>query len=101
MKAMSPSAIDFEIRTMDMMDDFETLKQFLTALCECMKRNRDFEMLQSLVNVTLKIHSDIFSANASSFAAILSDLLDVQQRRWSDLDQLFQKSICLVDFIRN
>jgi U3 small nucleolar RNA-associated protein 21 len=101
LKKASPSSIDFDIRSIEMTNDFAELKRFFRVIFVGMQSNRDFEVLQSLLNVTLKIHSDMIVANPDSFSTLLNNLLAVQQRRWNDLDNLFQKSLCLVDFVRN
>lgn len=100
-KSMSPSALDFELRSLDHRNDFDLLRKLLRAIHAQMATSRDFELLQSYLAIVLKIHGDLILANPDSFYEELAVLLERQREQWSTLEELFQKSLCLVDFIRN
>ena len=98
---MSPSSLDFELRSMDITNDFDLLRKLLTAISVQMDSNRDFELLQAYLAVVLKIHGDLMVANPESFQVLLTSLLGKQRTKWSTLEELFQQTLCLTDFVRH
>jgi U3 small nucleolar RNA-associated protein 21 len=100
-KTLAPSSLDFELRSLDLSQGCDRLLMLLEGICKMMKTNKDFELLQSYLFATLKIHNDIILANRETFDAILNQLAEQVQDSWGRVDTLFQKSLCMVDFIRS
>lgn len=100
-KSLSPASFDFEVRSLSLENNCEQLVQLLDALLTLMKTYQNFELLQSYVTVALRTHGDIIGENMDVFDRPLKDLLAVMECGWTRVDVLFQKSLCLIDFIRN
>ena len=52
---LSPSNIDFDIRSLGYTNDFEDLKIFINAMKFCMLKRSDFDMIQAMMSVFLKV----------------------------------------------
>jgi len=55
MKEMSPSALDLEIRSLSLLNDFYEFKVFLTFLESELSKNKNFELVQAFLNVFLTV----------------------------------------------
>ena len=55
LKDMSPSSIDFEIRSLSPMDDLEQFKAFIVFILSQIETNRNFEITQAYLNVFLQV----------------------------------------------
>lgn len=53
--SLSPSAADFEIRSLSPMDNFADFKFFIAALKSQLMKNKDFELVQAYMNAFLKV----------------------------------------------
>ncbi|GAA5862908.1 hypothetical protein JCM8547_003617 [Rhodosporidiobolus lusitaniae] len=63
LKALSPSAVDLEIRSLTTLTH---LNAFSTALHGRLRARRDFEAVQTLLAVFLRIHGDVLIQNAET-----------------------------------
>lgn len=96
-KALSPSAVDLEIRSLVSLDH---LGAFLSALIGRLRSHRDFEAVQAFMTVFLSIHGDVLIANAE-----LRDLLErleaEQKRETARLMELVSYSLGTLGFLRS
>jgi U3 small nucleolar RNA-associated protein 21 len=101
LKSLSPAAVDFELRSIDLSyNQMADLKSLLAALLLGLRGNKDFELYQSYLSVTMRIHGDIICSNMLDFQSALDQLRINQQASWLKLDSLFQQSLSIIDFIR-
>lgn len=116
LRELGPSAIDAEIRSLDVLlpsptdeDEMETeasnekpilLSYFLKAMEQGLKSKKDFELLQSYLGLFLKIHSDIIvnDADLVDECIVLSTL---QNEAWDELQMKFHKTLCIVNYLRS
>ncbi|KAJ1968708.1 rRNA-processing protein utp21 [Dispira parvispora] len=100
MKTLSPSAVDFELRSLSLENDFEELLLFLRAMKTVLQRRRDFELIQVYLNLFFRIHGDIIVENAEAFASQLEKIQELLQSEWQRVEEMLQYSQCLIDFSR-
>ncbi|KAI8055226.1 Utp21 specific WD40 associated putative domain-containing protein [Syncephalis plumigaleata] len=100
LQGLNPSGVDFAIRSLSPMDDCKELALFLTAIHEQMQNKRNFDALEAYLNVFLKIHSDLVLAS-ESLSVQLQKIKSLREVEWSQVEDLFQNALCLVDFGRN
>ncbi|KAG6332366.1 hypothetical protein ID866_6722 [Astraeus odoratus] len=75
-KTLSPAAIDLELRSLVTLDHH---RQFLHALQRRLLSRRDFEAVQTLQNVFLRLHGDVLMENAE-LRPELEELLELQKK---------------------
>lgn len=116
LKEMGPSAIDAELRSLDVLlpapaeeDEMESetseekpilLTYFLKAVEQGLKSRRDFELLQSYLGLFLKIHSDIIVKDVDLVAECIV-LSKLQNEAWDELQMKFHKTLCIVNYLRS
>lgn len=100
LKSLPPSAVDFEIRSLSTADEARDAHLFLAMLTEQLGTCRNYELLQSFINVFLRAHGDAL-AQRGRFAAALVRLAEAQNAAWARLQDMIDEDICLVDFARN
>jgi hypothetical protein len=108
MQGMSPSAIDFEIRSLVFDESENQLILFLEFLSNCFTQRKSIELLQAYLNVFLKasfsnfhIHGETLKQNASTFHQSLLEVQEQSKLCWSRMEKSFQGSICMIDFYTN
>eukprot|EP00948_MAST-09A_sp_MAST-9A-sp1_P003668 g3668.t1 len=110
MSALSPSAIDVEIRSMDA----EVLYHFLVCLESCLTMGCPYELTQAYLQVVFKAHGEIFfprndtKNKESDFSTltletygekcrqIVMEMEEVQGEKWEKLEQLLDANTCLI-----
>lgn len=97
MKKLLPAAIDLEIRTIS---SLEALQKFLQALLARLLSHRDFEAVQTLLSVCLRIHGDIIIEN-DELEGLLSELYAVQKEESDRITAQISSALGMLDFIRN
>jgi U3 small nucleolar RNA-associated protein 21 len=97
---MSPSAIDVEIRTLSALNDCDEMIMFLKALESRLQSKLDFELVQSYLNVFLKIHGEIVASNINLFKHLLQSIIGTHQQEWDKVQERMQYSLCMIDFVR-
>lgn len=100
MTSLSASAMDFEIRSLSLENDLLELRNLLNILLIAVESGKNFELIQSYLAAILKIHADVMLANPEHFTVILEQYQQKQLLTWTRIEHLFQKSMCLMDFIR-
>ncbi|CAG8441205.1 6972_t:CDS:10 [Diversispora eburnea] len=93
-KTLNPSAIDFELRSFSLKNDFEDLKYFLDAIESRIKSKKDFELIQAYLNHFLKIYGDIIVNNPQNFKNYLESILNEHRKEWSRIEELIHYNDC-------
>jgi len=99
LKSLGPSAIDFEFRSIGMSENCDQHIAVLEMIYNAFQTNRDYEFLESLLNLYLKIHSDVIVANSEILIPILTKIKEVQSNKWDLLRDLFNSNFCLIKFL--
>ncbi|KAJ1982744.1 rRNA-processing protein utp21 [Dimargaris xerosporica] len=100
LKSLGPSAVDFELRSLSLENEFMEPKLFLQAVEALLATRRDFELLQAYLHVFFKIHSDIIINNPEAFESHLEKLSYAIGSEWQRMDELLRYSLCMVEFAR-
>ncbi|EIN07245.1 Utp21-domain-containing protein [Punctularia strigosozonata HHB-11173 SS5] len=96
-KTLSPAAVDLELRQLTSLD---AIRQFLHALIRRLRSHRDFEAVQTLQNVFLRMHGDVIIANAELLDT-LAELRSVQRRESERILELIECSAGTLGFVRD
>ncbi|CAG8442794.1 7967_t:CDS:10 [Ambispora gerdemannii] len=99
-KTLNPSSIDFELRSMNLDNNFQDLQLFLDAIESRLQSRKDFELCQAYLNHSLRIYGDIIVANPDPLGIRLQSILDEHQKEWSRIEELLQYNLCMLDFLR-
>ncbi|CAG8455276.1 13892_t:CDS:10 [Ambispora leptoticha] len=100
LKTLNPSGIDFELRSMNLDNNFQDLQLFLDAIESRLKSKKDFELCQAYLNHFLRIYGDIIIANPEPLGIRLQSILEEHQKEWSRIEELLQYNLCMLDFLR-
>ncbi|KAI0691037.1 Utp21-domain-containing protein [Cytidiella melzeri] len=95
-KTLSPAAIDVELRSLVTLD---VQRLFLTSLIQRLKSHRDFEAVQTLENVFLRMHGDVLVAN-SEVGEELRKLREVQRAESERVLELLASSLGTLGFVK-
>ncbi|KAG8930201.1 hypothetical protein FRC02_004503, partial [Tulasnella sp. 418] len=96
-KHLSPAALDLEIRSLSSTQEIRT---FTVALTQRLQSHRDFEAVQALMKVFLRIHGETFVTN-EELRGPLEKLNVVQRRESSRLLDLIASSLGTLSFVRD
>lgn len=96
-KMLSPAAIDLELRSLVTLD---SLQLFIHALTRRLLSHRDFEAVQTLQNVFLRMHADVIIANPE-LQDNLDILMEVQKRESERVLELIASSLGTLGFVRD
>jgi len=98
--SLPPSHGDAELRSIAINSETEVEELLLVCnfFLQEIKSKRNFEHFQSYLYLLLKIHAHVFTRNATHFASILNDLKKTCNEEWTVIDNLFQSTLCLVNF---
>ncbi|GAA5893733.1 rRNA-processing protein UTP21 [Sporobolomyces salmoneus] len=83
LKALSPSALDLEIRSLTTLPH---LRAFLHALLSRLRSHRDFEATETFLAVFLRIHGDVLISNPED--EIREKMLDIQKEQKKEAERL-------------
>lgn len=89
--------MDLELHSLSTLDH---LRLFLRALTSRLKSHRDFEAVQTLQNVFLRIHADVIIAN-EEVQGELKSLADVQRQESERVLELIASSLGTLGFVRD
>ncbi|EJU00815.1 Utp21-domain-containing protein [Dacryopinax primogenitus] len=95
-KALSPAAIDLELRSLS---STKHLVLFIHALTQRLSTHRDFEAVQTFVDVFLRIHGDVLIVNEETMGP-LQELAEVQKRESERVLELITSSLGTLSFVR-
>lgn len=96
MKALPPSTLDLEIRSLI---SLAHLSSFINALTQRLKSHRDYEAIQAIMSVFLRVHGDMLIANAELKEALGALRLE-QERESKRLRELVGYALGTLGFLR-
>jgi U3 small nucleolar RNA-associated protein 21 len=100
MNSLSPSAIDYELRSLSVGPEDEEGARVLSAWLEWilyeLKAKMNFELVQSILGRMIKVHGETFQAR-EELRRILAGIRDEQKLAWRSLQGMMQKSLCYVE----
>ncbi|KAF8912114.1 Utp21-domain-containing protein [Gymnopilus junonius] len=97
MKMLSPAALDLELRSLVTLN---SLSLFINALTQRLHSHRDFEAVQAIQNVFLRMHGDVLIAKPE-MQAELEQLNLVQQKESRRILELIASSLGTLGFVRD
>ncbi|XP_010541959.1 PREDICTED: U3 small nucleolar RNA-associated protein 21 homolog [Tarenaya hassleriana] len=110
-KGLSPSALDMELRLLEIINEeaeeelvkkpeFISIEQLLDYFIEEIHSRNDFEFMQAVVRLFLKIHGETIRCHPK-LQEKARKLLEIQCSVWQKIDKLFQSTRCVVTFLSN
>lgn len=96
-KTLSPAALELELRSLVTMD---SLSLFINALTRRLLSHRDFEAVQALQNVFLRMHGDVLIVNPE-MQHKLEELREVQRKESQKVLELIASSLGTLGFVRD
>lgn len=96
-KSLSPAAADLEIRSLGTVQD---LSLFLRALSQRLKSRRDFEAVQTYLNVFLRVHGEMLVSNAE-IRGDLDAFLSLQRQESGRLLDSIASCLGTLAFVRD
>jgi hypothetical protein len=96
-KTLSPAALDLELRSLVTLDQ---LRLFLGALVGRLSSRRDFEAVQTLQNVFLRMHGETIIAN-EELRSSLETLNQTQRNESEKVLELLASSLGTLGFVRD
>ncbi|KAI4379695.1 hypothetical protein MLD38_005958 [Melastoma candidum] len=110
-KGLSPSTLDLELRMLQIIDDddeedgvdrpeLQLIEMLLNYFIQEVSLQNDFEFVQALIRLFLKIHGDTIRRQPS-LQNRARELLQTQSRVWQRVDKLFQGARCMITFFSN
>ena len=96
--ALSPSALDLELRSLSADDGGTELRLMLTFLRAQLEGRRDLELMQATLSVLLKIHAETLAAQPALLAPLRA-LHAAQQAGWGELQTLLHTDLCLLSHL--
>ncbi|KAI9090875.1 quinon protein alcohol dehydrogenase-like superfamily [Phlyctochytrium arcticum] len=103
--SLSPSAIDVTIRSIST-DSFDPLSgdqltHLLAALEWHITSRRDFEAVEAILHLILQVHASALGSEKSEAVRLRMDSLrQGHKQTWSTLEEMFQYSLCMLDFVK-
>lgn len=109
---LPPAAIDIEIRSLhngkdgiilglsNIPGDATLLVLFLKMIIQVCDSKRNFDVIQSYLNVFLKIHGEALSTDPEAQLVLLK-VKSTINTTWTTLQDKFQHSLCLIQFMKN
>ena len=97
-KALSPAAVDLELRAS--LVTIDELRRFLRALAARLGAKRDFEAVQTYLAVFMRAHEDELVAN-TELREELENLLGVQKRESGRVLELITANLGMLAFVRD
>lgn len=104
LKDMSPSAIDFEMSSLSVENDWAEFVLALRFILDQLQRNINYEMAQALLNVMIKHQGEAIAIAMESDEQIrnLFEQIEVAQKAgWERLQGLFHSNLCLLGYFSN
>ncbi|CAA7054164.1 unnamed protein product [Microthlaspi erraticum] len=110
-KGLSPSALDMELRMLEIIDEeaeeelikrpeFISIGQLLDYFIKEITCRNNFEFMQAVVRLFLKIHGETIRCHPS-LQEKARKLLETQSLVWQKMEKIFQSTRCMVTFLSN
>ncbi|KAH6918289.1 Utp21 specific WD40 associated putative domain-containing protein [Coprinopsis sp. MPI-PUGE-AT-0042] len=96
-KSLSPAALDLEIRQLV---TIQSLDEFMNALTQRLKSRRDFEAVESFLNVFLRVHGEVIVQNEEVLEG-LERLREVHAKESKRVLELVASSLGTLGFVRD
>ncbi|KAJ5073618.1 wd repeat-containing protein [Anaeramoeba ignava] len=93
----SPSAVDLELRSFNLFDDYQELKLFMRFILSELQTNRNFELLQAYLDLFLKIYGNLI-IQEPELAKLAKQIQSIQKEKLESLLSLVQQNFCLISF---
>lgn len=102
LKELGPSAIDVEIRSLapDFGGSLELMSSFLSLILAMLKSKRDFELVESVLALFLKLHVETV-ATEPTLIKMLEEIEVEHVNSWKKLRKDIDQSICLLNHIKS
>eukprot|EP01116_Phalansterium_solitarium_P020898 TRINITY_DN6332_c0_g1_i1.p1 TRINITY_DN6332_c0_g1~~TRINITY_DN6332_c0_g1_i1.p1 ORF type:complete len:134 (-),score=43.42 TRINITY_DN6332_c0_g1_i1:184-585(-) len=97
LKGLGPAAIDLEFQTLSLADDCKRHKQVMRMIEASMDTNRDFNVVQALLNLFLKYHGETI-IDTAGLLELAKQLRQKQREHWLRLETLCQNNLCLIKY---
>eukprot|EP01127_Copromyxa_protea_P001324 TRINITY_DN11347_c0_g1_i1.p1 TRINITY_DN11347_c0_g1~~TRINITY_DN11347_c0_g1_i1.p1 ORF type:complete len:891 (+),score=165.54 TRINITY_DN11347_c0_g1_i1:16-2688(+) len=97
LKSVSPSAIDYEIRSLSGEDEGEEMELFLLFCKNQLEANTNFELVQAYLNVFYKAHWE-FLQTEERLLQLVKEIKDCHKKQWRELLALFDSNLCLLSY---
>ena len=100
LKSLTPPAIDLELRTSLVLPSAQLL--FIHALTQRLRSHRDFEAVQALLAVFLRLYGEIVVGEGDDGEGrrVLEDLLEVQRAEAGRVMRMVTASLGTLSFVR-
>lgn len=101
-KETGPSKIDSEIRLLSLQEggSDEVMGFFLDFIETILQSNKDYELAHSYLALFLKVHGEELSGKPG-LSSSLQNLSSTQFKSWQRVEELLQKSLGLVAYLRS
>lgn len=101
-KDMGPAAIDAEIRLIgpDLGGSVLELEMFLDFLIKTLELSNNYELVQALMDVFLRVHTSAFSMHGDVLGTKTQILMDLQDKTWEETANLMRFSLCMIQFFK-
>ncbi|XP_065834834.1 WD repeat-containing protein 36-like isoform X2 [Oscarella lobularis] len=100
--AMGSSAIAVELHCLgpDGGGSRDQLMQMMDFFAEQLETGKNFEMLQSILHVFLKVHGDSIASD-EQLSGRAEELLRIHKETWTRVQDLLNRSSCLVNYFKS
>ena len=98
--SLSPVAGDAELRCIgfNFGNEEAEMTYLLQFFLEQITTKQHFDILQAYLHLFLKIHAGVIADN-KNLLDLVEKISEQVNSVWSDLDDLFQNNLCLVDYM--
>ncbi|CAH1267292.1 WDR36 [Branchiostoma lanceolatum] len=102
LRDLGPSAVDMEIRSLapEGGGSVALMEEFLKFLHDVFTTRQDFELAQAWTGLFLKVHGSVITSE-TQLQQRAQQLLSTQESTWQHLQQKFNQSICLINYLKS
>ncbi|KAG5417231.1 UTP21 [Candida metapsilosis] len=89
---LPPATLDLEIRSLNAQPPYEEMTNFITALIVGLKSNSNFELIETIFSLYLKVHGDVVHQNdeSSELRAAIAEYSQKSQEMSEKMDEAFK-----------
>lgn len=98
---LPPAALDLEIRSLNAQPPHEEMTNFITALIVGLKSNSNFELIETIFSLYLKVHGDVVhqSDESSELRAAIAEYSQKSQEMSEKMDEAVKYCSSVINFI--